>query len=39
MRFNAGEEDVVVQTLALAAGAIGIEEFADMLCSVSTEVH
>lgn len=39
VRFNAREEDAVVQTLALAAGAIGVEEFAAWLKSVSIEVH
>lgn len=39
VRFHAGEEDAVVQTLALAAGAIGVEEFAVWLRSVSTEVQ
>ena len=39
VRFHASEEDAVVQTLALAAGAIGVEEFAAWLKSVSTEVQ
>lgn len=39
VRFNAREEDAVVQTLALAAGAINADEFAAWLKSVSIEVH
>lgn len=39
VRFRAREEDAVVQTLALAAGAIGVEEFAIWLRSVSIEVQ
>ncbi|MGB8852462.1 MAG: type II toxin-antitoxin system death-on-curing family toxin [Pirellulales bacterium] len=39
VRFHASEEDAVVKTLALAAGAIGVEEFAAWLKSVSTEVQ
>lgn len=39
VRFNAREEDAVVQTLALAAGAIGADEFTAWLKSVSIEVH
>lgn len=38
VRFRAREEDAVVQTLALAAGAIGVEEFAAWLAAVSVEV-
>jgi len=34
-RFQATEEDAVVQTLALAAGAIGLTDFAAWLTSVS----
>ena len=39
LQFHAGEEETVVQTLALAAGAMGVEEFAVWLRSVSTEVQ
>ncbi len=39
VRFNAREEEAVVQTLALAAGAISVEEFAAWLASVSVKVH
>jgi len=38
VRFNAREEDVVVQTLALAASALSAEAFAAWLRSVSIEV-
>jgi death-on-curing protein len=38
VRFNAREEDAVVQTLALAASALSAEAFAAWLRSVSIEV-